>query len=174
MQGTDDHVVLPSRFIDVGSRDGRKDPRLVSSTEVSNKERYTTLSHCWGASPDNMPLRTTHATKAAHMVSIPMRTLPKTFRDAIDVTRALNVRYIWIDSLCIVQDDLEDWEQEAAKMASIYEGSFLTIAAADSPNSNGGLFLDSTTPPVHFKFTSRLPSGAAFNRQSTAFLRPLL
>jgi hypothetical protein len=107
------------------------------------------------------------------MVSMPMNTLPKTFRDAVSVTRALNIRYIWIDSLCIVQDDLEDWEQEAAKMASIYEGSFLTIAAADSPNSNGGLFLDSITPPVHFNFTPRLPSGASLNTQSTASFRPL-
>jgi len=174
LQATNDHIILPSRFVDVGSCDGKKEPRLISSTEVSTIERYTTLSHCWGTHPDNMPLRTTRATKVAHMVSMPMNTLPKTFRDAVSVTRALNIRYIWIDSLCIVQDDLEDWEQEAAKMASIYEGSFLTIAAADSPNSNGGLFLDNITPPVHFNFTPRLPSGASLNTQSTASFRPLI
>jgi hypothetical protein len=79
LQATNDHIVLPSRFVDVGSRDGKKEPRLIPSTEVSTIERYTTLSHYWGAHPDNMPLRTTRATKAAHMVSIPMNTLPKTF-----------------------------------------------------------------------------------------------
>ena len=106
-----------------------------------------------------------------------MAKLPKTFRDAVSVTRALDVRYIWIDSLCIVQDDLEDWEQEAAKMASIYENSFLTIAAVDSPNSNGGLFLDSITPPVHIDFTPRTkPDGARTSRksQSTAYFRQFL
>jgi hypothetical protein len=174
LQATKDHTVLPSRFVDVGSRDGRKEPRLVSSTGVPTIERYTTLSHCWGTHPHNMPLRTTNATKAAHMISIPMSTLPRTFRDAVSVTRALNIRYIWIDSLCIVQDDLEDWEQEAAKMASIYEGSFLTIAAADSANSNGGLFLDSIIPPSHFNFIPQLPNGASLNTQFTVSFRPLL
>jgi hypothetical protein len=106
-----------------------------------------------------------------------MATLPKTFRDAVAVTRALNIRYIWIDSLCIIQDDLQDWEQEAAKMASIYEGSFLTIAAVDSPNSNGGLFLNSIPPPAQFNFTPRVvSSGSAISlkAQSTAFFRQLL
>jgi hypothetical protein len=177
LQATKDHVILPSRFVDVGSRDGSVEPRLVSCSGISTTVKYTTLSHCWGAHPDNMPLRTTRSTAAAHVVSIPMATLPKTFRDAVSVTRALDIRYIWIDSLCIVQDDLQDWEQEAAKMASIYEGSFLTIAAVDSPNSNGGLFLDSITPPAHFNFTPRVASGgsATFPRtQSTAFARQLL
>ncbi|KAG8527742.1 uncharacterized protein KY384_007896 [Bacidia gigantensis] len=106
-----------------------------------------------------MPLRTTRSTEASHRSSIPMSSLPKTFHDAVSVTRALNIRCIWIDSLCIVQDDLVDWEQEAAKMASIYEGSCLTIAAVDSPDCNGGLFLDSITPSAHFNITSRVASG---------------
>jgi hypothetical protein len=98
-----------------------------------------------------------------------MAKLPKTFRDAVNVTRALGIQYIWIDSLCIVQDDMGDWEQEAAKMASIYEGSFLTLAAVDSYNSNGGLFLETVTPPVHFEFRPRAASGS-----KTAFIRTLL
>ena len=51
--------------------------------------------------------------------------------------------YIWIDSLCIVQDDQKDWEVESARMATIFEGSELTIAATDSPDPEDGLFLDS-------------------------------
>jgi succinate dehydrogenase flavin-adding protein (antitoxin of CptAB toxin-antitoxin module) len=169
--------VLPSRFIDVGSENRGIEPRLVSSRQIGMVEKYTTLSHCWGPNPENMPLRTLRATERAHKVSIPMASLPKTFRDAISVTRALDIQYIWIDSLCIVQDDSQDWEQEAAKMASIYEGSYLTIAAVDSPNSDGGLYLDSITPPAHFTFTAQSPRGTSDgsnNKESTAHVRELI
>jgi hypothetical protein len=64
---------------------------------------------------------------------------------------------------------LADWEEEAAKMAAIYEGSFLTLAAVDSPNSSAGLFLDTVDGPARFEFASGDDLGAA----STAFLRPL-
>ncbi len=110
-------------------------------------------------------------------MSIPMATLPKTFRDAVAVTRALDIRYIWIDSLCIVQDDLQDWEQEAAKMASVYEGKFPTIAAADSLDCGGGLFLDSIPQTSHFELapllTSRPPATSP-QAPPTAHVRPLL
>lgn len=156
-----DHLILPSRFIEVGSHEGNVEPRLVSSLGILPSERYTTLSHCWGADPGIMPLRTTKSTESAYKKLLPMATLPKTFRDAVNVTRALGIRYIWIDSLCIIQDDMGDWEQEAAKMASIYEGSFITLAAVDSYNSNGGLCLETLTPPVHFEFRSRSGSKTA-------------
>ncbi|KAN0119298.1 HET domain containing protein [Hyaloscypha variabilis] len=164
-----DHLILPSRFIEVGSHEGNVEPRLVSSLGISPSERYTTLSHCWGANPESMPLQTTKSTESAHKRSLPMAKLPKTFRDAVNVTRALGIRYIWIDSLCIIQDDMGDWEQEAAKMASIYEGTFLTLAAVDSYNSNGGLFLETVMSPVHFEFKPRFSSGSKI-----AFARSLL
>lgn len=65
---------------------------------------------------------------------IPWDKLPSTFQDAITVTRRLGIAYIWIDSLCIVQDDAQDWEREAAKMALIFESAYLTIAATAAPN----------------------------------------
>jgi hypothetical protein len=126
LQPLKDHYILPSRFIEVGDSDAAIELRLVSSANLSTIDKYTTLSHCLGAHPDHMPLRTTRITKAAHMVSIPMAILPKTFRDAINITRTLNIKYVLINSLCIIQDDLQEWEEEASKMASIYEGSFLT------------------------------------------------
>ena len=74
-----DHSILPSRFVDVGDSDGTIEPKLVSSTNLTTIDKYTTLSHCWDVHPDHVPLRTTRITKAAHIVSIPMATLPKTF-----------------------------------------------------------------------------------------------
>jgi hypothetical protein len=68
--------------------------------------------------------------------------LSKTFQDAVTITKEFGVAYIWIDSLCIIQDDGRDWEIESAKMADIYEGSILTISAALSPDGEGGCFSD--------------------------------
>ncbi|KAH8595946.1 heterokaryon incompatibility protein-domain-containing protein [Bisporella sp. PMI_857] len=73
------------------------------------------------------------------MIDIPLHLLSRTFQDAIQVTRALGLRFLWIDSLCIVQDDKNDWTIEAAKMAQVYQGSYFTIAATSSTNSDGGL-----------------------------------
>lgn len=67
--------------------------------------------------------------------------LPKTFRDAIAVTQILKIRYIWIDSLCIIQDDAQDWQREAAKMSYIYQEGFLNIAAASASSCHDGCFL---------------------------------
>lgn len=72
---------------------------------------------------------------------IPWRTLPKTFQDAITVTRQMGVQYLWIDSLCILQGDKTDWDLHVSLMGSIYENSFFTIAAADARDSRGGCFL---------------------------------
>jgi hypothetical protein len=62
------------------------------------------------------------------------------FQDAVIVTRTLGVRYLWIDSLCICQDDLRDWEREAAKMASVYSNSYLTISVTGAKDGTVGCF----------------------------------
>lgn len=100
--------------------------------------RYATLSYCWGTlaystlQEDNLSL---------FLEFIPIETLPKTLRDAIDVTRKLNIGYIWIDALCIIQGNRNDWLTESAKMESIYGGSYLNIAAASAVDVSEGLFL---------------------------------
>lgn len=59
-----------------------------------------------------------------------MAEMPKTFRDAIELTQALEFKYLWIDSLCIIQDDAKDWEIESGKMCDVYTNATLTIGAA--------------------------------------------
>ena len=71
---------------------------------------------------------------------IPWESLPKTFKDACTVCTYLGVSYIWIDSLCIVQDDPVEWEEESAVMGQIYEEALLTIAASSAVDSTRGLF----------------------------------
>lgn len=71
---------------------------------------------------------------------IPLDSLPQTFRDSIILCRQLGIRYLWIDCLCIIQDDDEDWQKECEKMAGIYENSYLTISALSAKDSSEGLF----------------------------------
>jgi hypothetical protein len=64
--------------------------------------------------------------------------LPQTFRDAIFVTRALSVQYLWIDSICIIQDDEQDWETESRLMEQIYSYAYVTIAASCASGTEDG------------------------------------
>lgn len=110
---------LPRRVIDVGHRE-------AVLVETSGEEgSYIALSHCWG---DSKPLTTTKATLKLRLGRLFTSELPVAFQEAIEIVRMLDIRYLWIDSLCILQDDLQDWDLEAARMASVYENAHLTIA----------------------------------------------
>jgi hypothetical protein len=128
---------LPHRVIDVGElglRDSLEaDPVLYESH--GEEAKYIALSHCWGKAPI---IRTTLNTVSSRLKRIKWDSLSKTFQDAIIITRLLCIRYLWIDSLCIIQDDPNDWRQEAALMASIYGEAYLTISASNSTNGSGG------------------------------------
>ena len=93
------------------------------------------LSHCWGRS--NLPLTNTK-NKAQRLRGIALGEMSRSFADAITVARSFGVRYVWIDSLCIVQDDAEDWDAEAAKMHLVYSNSFLTISATGAKDGTFG------------------------------------
>lgn len=108
--------------------------------EDAQPDRYACLSHCWGK--DNPPTRTLKSTIEEHKKDIPLSTLSKNFRDAIDICRRLSVGYLWIDSLCIIQDSEEDWNEEAVKMGDIYAIAHFTIAASSSKDGSGGCYKD--------------------------------
>ncbi|KJZ74886.1 hypothetical protein HIM_05795 [Hirsutella minnesotensis 3608] len=130
---------MPTRLVDLGALDTETTTfRLVESRDVA-VDRYTALRYCWGR-PANY-VCTSRATLGERKSTITLRQLPKTFQDAIAVTRKLGVRYIWIDSLCIIQDDERDWEHESARMADVYSNAYLTIAATGKSSSSDGLFL---------------------------------
>jgi len=77
--------------------------------------------------------------------------IPRTFAEAIQVTRAIGIRYLWIDCLCIIQDSVEDWQKESSLMGHVYEHAWCNIAATKATNSSGGLFSErdpSTVRPV--------------------------
>jgi hypothetical protein len=101
---------LPSRVIDVGDSSGVQEPYLLADTVAIPPTAYVALSHCWGGI---IPVRTLRANLAAHQRALSLASLPRTFRDAVTLTRRLNFRYLWIDSLCIIQDDSDDWARES-------------------------------------------------------------
>jgi Heterokaryon incompatibility protein (HET) len=119
--------------------------RLV---EVGDEKplRYITLSHCWGGV--DIPGKTTLANIHEYRNEIAFDILPKTFQEAITVTRLLGVPYLWVDCLCIVQDDVLDWEKEASKMASVFENGVCTITAASAENCHVGLGISEPLPPA--------------------------
>ena len=122
---------LPTRIIDVGR--GDVEPHLLESG--GRIAPYAALSHCWGGTS---PITTTKSTVDRFLEKIPYISLPQTFQDAVTVTRKLGLQYLWIDSLCIIQDSVDDWLQESARMASVYENSTVTIAADAADDSTTG------------------------------------
>lgn len=113
---------MPKRLLRIGS--SGYSVRLVEGIPTS--ESYVALSHCWKSS---RPQKTTRSNIGENLKSIPLSNMSPTLRDAVIVTRWLRVRYIWIDSLCIIQDDDKDWESQAAKMGTIFQNAYVTIAA---------------------------------------------
>lgn len=95
------------------------------------------MSHCWGGVAFNS---LTKANFSSFREIIPVSTLSKTFQNAIYIARYIGIEYIWIDSLCIIQDDLEDWRRESSLMATVYGGSHINLAASGASNGNVGCF----------------------------------
>ena len=139
--------LLPLRVIDVGMP-GTRCPFLYISR--GNPDFYTALSHCWGSSA---LLRTTESNIDAHKEEIPRTVLSKTFQDAITTTQELAIRYLWIDSTCILQDDKEDWEVQSGQMASIYSNAQVVLAATDAENGTKGFLSRSLSWPMKGPFT---------------------
>ncbi|KAL2036768.1 hypothetical protein N7G274_010492 [Stereocaulon virgatum] len=108
-----------------------------ASSKLGESVPYVTLSHHWGRQPI---ITTILATLATREKSIPMPP-PQTFRDVVIIPRKMNVQYLWLDSLCIVQDPKADWEAEAAEMGDHYRQSLFTISAAGAEDNSVGCFM---------------------------------
>jgi hypothetical protein len=129
-----DDMPLPTRVVDVGPESEAASPRLLVTRGRSGK--YVTLSHCWGTSY-RVTLTKNNLPKFEE--AILLNKLPKTFQDAIQLTRLLGVQYLWIDALCIVQDDQNDWKRESAAMCSVFENAIFSISAVVASDSHSGV-----------------------------------
>ncbi|RMJ08920.1 hypothetical protein CDV36_011447 [Fusarium kuroshium] len=141
---------LPSRVLDIhGSR-----VKLECLVQDIPDFEYVTLSHMWGPDPTAC-LRLKQASLEEFKVRIPEDQLPGKYLDAIRVARALGFRYIWIDSLCIIQDSAEDWGREAVKMASVYGRTSCNISYVCPPSTDRGKHL--RDPRIELPCKLRLP-----------------
>jgi hypothetical protein len=103
---------------------------------------YAALSYCWGNSRHQVEAKTTIANVHDRHCGMDFSQLPQTIKDAIEVCRSLGLTYLWVDALCIIQDDPEDQASEVTKMASIYRGATITISAASAEDSTQGFLGD--------------------------------
>lgn len=133
----------------VSSSDGS--PLLKLAQTVGLTGQYAALSHCWGGYGG---LRTYKSSLQDHMNSIEATLLSRTVADAVAITRGLGLQYLWVDTLCIVQDDTADWKAEAATMDLVYRNAVVTIAASSAKDGRGGCLLQSSSPtPVKVPLT---------------------
>jgi len=150
---------LPTRLLDLGDGGGFRVENMTMSavraklstatvklvtTPPDARGRYLALSHRWGDDEDFK--LTASLLSTFERDGVPFSTIPKTFQDALVVARLLRHRYLWIDALCIVQDDADDWTRESTRMAAVYSNASCTISAHTARNSRAG-FLDASFQP---------------------------
>lgn len=159
---------LPKRLIDVGIYGTSDRPRIWINPSTMSETKggtvptpirgtYLALSYCWGPEPFEAigPHNLTKMTE-----EIPVKSLPRTIQDAMEFTRLLGVRYLWVDSLCILQgESIEaraDWNEESVKMQTIYRNALLTIGAATGKGAHDGIRPTADHPEMPF---CPLPNG---------------
>lgn len=163
---------LPTRIIDV-SPAGCQQPRLRESGGAWGA--YATLSYCWGGTP----FQTLNGSNYEQFLEgLNMDELPATIRDAIITTRNLGLQYIWIDSLCILQDSEEDTEKEIMRMKDIYADSAVTIVAAAASDVNQGFLQQrkhsETVYSIPFKVSEGVFGSMSINELDAACYDELL
>jgi heterokaryon incompatibility protein (HET) len=154
---------LPTRILDV-SLDSV--PPIVRLVETKSKHaRYACLSHCWGTNPTKC--QSNHKTIAIHQQGIMWESMPKTFQDAVVITRRLGIKFLWIDSLCILQDNEDDWQNESEQMAAYYQNAYITICAAWANDDDQGCF--SIASPEHM--AKKIETVHTDNAQHSIYVR---
>ena len=129
---------LPARLLDLLPKNNTSGCfKIVEGALKGPDSNYACLSHCWG---NVQPLRLTKETAEQLMDGMPVHVLPPTYRDAVMVCGWLGIRYLWIDSLCILQDSEDDWKIQSFQMRSVFKNAYLTIAAAHGSTCQTGIF----------------------------------
>ena len=153
---------IPKRLLDIGSLTTNL-VSLKSKEALPENSRYMALSYCWGTtsffqlSKDSFPML---------LDGVSLEEFPKTIQDAIEVTRCLEVRFLWVDSLCMFQDSKgsPSWLDEALQMDKVYAHSYATIAATCARTANEGMFRKRFLDYV----TLQLPAHSLGDRRSLA------
>jgi hypothetical protein len=131
---------LPSRLVRVwqNATTLKIEAKICRGEMLPANTLYLSLSHCWGKSKF---LTTTRENICQFELSLPVDKLSQTFQDALLVTNELGFDYIWIDSLCVVQDDIEDWRRESSLMGEVYRNASCKISASAFADGREGFML---------------------------------
>ncbi|KAF4980385.1 hypothetical protein FDECE_17894, partial [Fusarium decemcellulare] len=152
-QKTSTHT--PSRLIDVRPKLSAE-VRVVNTNTIKDPS-WAALSYCWGG-PQKRAQSTTKNIQVRQS-QLPLGDLPRTLRDAIHVCRQLNIGFLWIDVICIIQDDEKDMQAELAKMAGVYQDAIITISASCASSSEIGFLEDRLTYSPHIALPARNEDG---------------
>ena len=140
---------LPRRLLDIEEKKDSSDCITLRESQniptPSEQVQYVALSYCWG---DISRFSTTTHNISERLSGIIFEELPDVVQNAVDVIRRLNIRYLWVDAYCILQDNQIEWEAEAAKMADVYGGCVFTLSALSSPDSTTPFLGDRHSRPV--------------------------
>jgi hypothetical protein len=133
---------LPTRCIEVLESGFR-----LSETE-SKIGSYLALSHRWASHTAACSTTTSNIDMRRNETSW-AQDLPKIFLDTLELARRLDVKFVWIDSICIIQheDDGDDWQRESVKMADYFQQALLTVAATSGSEDYGLVPPKVTLPP---------------------------
>ncbi|KAF2127587.1 HET-domain-containing protein [Dothidotthia symphoricarpi CBS 119687] len=126
-------AALPSRLIHIPTASSE----LLRLCNTKDKRgQYVALSYCWGK---GNTFHTTMSTLQDRLIGFSIDSLPKTLRDAVYIARRMGFEWIWVDALCILQGDIEDWNRESALMASVYGNAAFTISADLATDTDHGI-----------------------------------
>ncbi|PQE23294.1 het domain-containing protein [Rutstroemia sp. NJR-2017a BVV2] len=117
--------------------------------------KYAALSHCWGTKSH---LKTISENLDAMLSGISLQAVSKTCQDAVHLCRDLRIRYLWIDTLCAIQDHASECRREAGRMSTVYGNAFLVLVASASRGDEDGMFpkrLDYYLHTVSFEWNGR-------------------
>ncbi|KAI6084122.1 HET-domain-containing protein [Hypoxylon rubiginosum] len=149
-----DHNSIPSRLIHLVVKDSVLYARLIGkdfSSEIPKDEvshqGYAILSYCWGGP---QPVQLTHDSIGGFVDGIPISCLPKSLRDAAWFTNEMGLKYLWIDALCMFQDDADDKIYEISRMELYYSHSTVTICAASAARCSDGFLLSREDDPTDY------------------------
>jgi hypothetical protein len=129
----------PTRLISIGV-DHVEQIRLCMGKDIHPDASYFTLSHCWGTEP--MPERLLNENIQSKFLHIDYNKLPSNFQDAISIVKQLGGGYLWVDSLCSVQDSMEDWQHESGLMGQVYLNGCCNLSAIASESSSVGMIFE--------------------------------
>ncbi|KAI0384850.1 HET-domain-containing protein [Hypomontagnella monticulosa] len=152
-------TVYPTRLVDVGL-EGTDLCRLIETTSDASFKRssdipYATLSYCWGSPEDSaLQFKTERSSLHSRLSGFRIDQVSPILHDAIRVTQALGVRYLWVDAVCIIQDDDDDWDRESSRMSYVYQNATLTICTAASTSCQQG-FLGREWIATRIRFQSK-------------------